>query len=147
MAKTFYQPRPAVPIKEWLLTDQGHGGDRAWPSGTTREGTSGYGERIRAEAREVRMCVSRTHEFDDEIPWSKVRATITDPSAATFEYPRGTWTSGVPLCGPCAERIEKGLPFGYFTIEATYSHICEECFCFIDNPVPGSNLCADCLAN
>lgn len=148
-AKNFYSPRPSIPASEWLL-GQGRGGlgkDDVWPSGTTRPRTSGAGEALRAEAREARMCVSRIHENEDDIPWASVRATIVDPSAATFEHPRGTWTSGVPLCSACAQRIEKGLPFGYFVIEQNYPQICDECFCFMDIPNPNSSLCQDCLGN
>jgi hypothetical protein len=98
--------------------------DRVYPSGSTLS-TPGQ-EMHNAQRVAARLC-SLDDVHEDDVPFAAVIATITSPAQASAEHPRGRWQSGVPLCQTCSDRLQAGLPFGYFMIDAVLPKLCEGC--------------------
>ena len=86
---------------------------------------------VRREAHNAFRLIARICAIDDvhddDPPFAAVIATITSPAQGTHEYPRGTWQSMVPLCQECADRLQAGLPFGYFMVDAILPKLCPKC--------------------
>jgi len=97
--------------------------DRVYPSGSTL--SSVRQEAHNAERVAARLCSLDIHEEDSA--FAVVIATLTSPAHASTEHPLGRWQSGVPLCQPCSDRLQAGLPFGYFMIDAVLPKLCDGC--------------------
>lgn len=72
------------------------------------------------------MCAMDDVHGEDP-PFAAVIATITSPAHGSVEHPRGRWQSGVPLCQECSDRFQKGLPFGFYMVDAVLPKLCQEC--------------------
>lgn len=98
--------------------------DTVYPSGST---LSTRGREVHNEQRvRIRMCAMDDVHGED-LPFAAVIATITSPAHGSVEHPRGRWQSGVPLCQECSDRFQKGLPFGFYMVDAVLPKLCQEC--------------------
>lgn len=110
--------------------------DRVFPSGSTLSSVAR--ERHNEQRVEFRLCSADDAHNDEELPFATVVSTITSPVSGSQEHPRGRWQSGVPLCQACSDRLQAGLPFGYYMVDRVLPALCPEC----GLPAP----CSDCSA-
>lgn len=95
-----------------------------YPSGSTL--SSNKREAHNATRLAARIC-AMDDVHDDDPAFAAVVATLTSPAHASHDHPRGRWQSGVPLCQECSDRLQAGLPFGYFMIDQVLPKLCPEC--------------------